>query len=113
MTDAERAWMTEIMTERIERHGELACFSVNEVKRLLIERDAAVHAEAPDPILDGEIENDETDYRAARSLFNVSAAETKRRMGTSILQRLDPEGISDTKLVELVMIAMYRVREKK
>lgn len=52
-----------------------------------------------------------TDYEKARDRFHLSASEVRHEMGTDILRRLDPEGTSDTKLVELVMEAMYRVTE--
>jgi hypothetical protein len=48
-------------------------------------------------------------YAAARSWLDCSASEVKREMGTDILRRVD-SSISDTKLVELVMCAIWRLK---
>jgi hypothetical protein len=56
--------------------------------------------------------NEEEEYRAARSFLDVSASEVKREMGTDILRRLDPDGTSDTKLIELAMSAVWRIKSR-
>lgn len=51
-----------------------------------------------------------TDYELARDRFHVSASEVRRELGTEMLLRIEL-GVSDTKLIEVVMAAMYRVTQ--